>query len=311
MLDRRLNHVIAVAYTGSFTKAAEKAGMTQSGITKSIADLEGELGYPLFYRTARGAIQTEAGREFVDRAVRLLEDARTLLQGERESSDPYAQTLRIGVCPASLEWLLAAPLANLLARHPAIRFEIVGSSFERAIQLLRTGTVDVAVGFEDAFSEWGEIERKPIGALRAVPFVRKNHPILSLAEPAQAALAGYNFVVPSGSRPYGSVIRAIFENAGVLRWQRHIHMIDYFPIVKRIVATSDAIGVTTLEYSKSDAFAEIYARVPGESPFAPAPMCCAVRSRWEPSRAVKAFLHVMQTGLLGPVMSRSHASGPE
>ena len=294
MLDRRLNHVVAVAHSGSFTKAAEKAGITQSGITKSIADLERELGYPLFYRTARGAMQTEAGREFVDRAVRLLEDARTLLTGDRESDDPYAQALRIGVCPASLEWLLAAPLATLLARHPAIRFEIVGSSFERAIQLLRSGTVDVAVGFEDAFSEWTELKRSPIGALRAVPFVRKDHPILTVAEPTQTDLARYDFVVPSDSRPYGSVVRSIFENAGVFHWQRHVHMINYFPIVKRIVATSDAIGVTTLEYAGSDAFAASYARAPGESPFAPAPMCCAVRSRWEPSRAVNAFLRAMR-----------------
>ena len=294
MLDRRLNHVVAVAHSGSFTKAAEKAGITQSGITKSIADLERELGYPLFYRTARGAMQTEAGREFVDRAVRLLEDARTLLTGDHEGNDPYEQALRVGVCPASLEWLLSTPLATLLARHPAIRFEIVGSSFERAIQLLRSGTVDVAVGFEDAFSEWSELKRDPIGALRAVPFVRKCHPILALAAPTHADLAHHDFIVPSDSRPYGSVVRALFEQSGVFHWQRHIHVIDYFPIVKRIVATSDAIGVTTLEYSSSDAFAASYARVPGESLFAPAPMCCAIRSRWEPSRSVKAFLRVMR-----------------
>ncbi|WP_174286264.1 LysR family transcriptional regulator [Sphingomonas bacterium] len=294
MLDRRLNHVVAVAHSGSFTKAAEKAGITQSGITKSIADLERELGYPLFYRTARGAMQTEAGREFVDRAVRLLEDARTLLTGDREGNDPYAQALRIGVCPASLEWLLAAPLATLLARHPAIRFEIVGSSFERAIQLLRTGTVDVAVGFDDAFSEWSELKRSPVGALRAVPFVRKDHPILAIAEPGQADLALYDFVVPSDSRPYGGVVRAVYENAGVFHWQRHVHMIDSFPIVKRVVATSDAIGVTTVEYSGTESFSAFYSRVPGESLFAPAPMCCAVRSRWEPSRAVKAFLRAMR-----------------
>lgn len=294
MLDRRLNHVVAVAHFGSFTKAAEKTGITQSGITKSIADLERELGYPLFYRTARGAMQTEAGREFVDRAVRLLEDARTLLTGDRESNDPFAQALRIGVCPASLEWLLAAPLTALLARHPAVRFELVGASFERAIQLLRTGTVDVAVGFEDAFSEWSEVKREPIGSLLATLFVRNAHPILELDAPSHADLARFDFIVPSDSRPYGSIIRGIFDDAGVFLWQRHVHLIDNFPIVKRIVASSNAIGVTTLDYAKSDAFAASYTRVPGESPFPPAPMCCAIRSRWEPSPAVRAFMRAMR-----------------
>ena len=297
MLDRRLNHVIAVAHFGSFTKAAEQTGITQSGITKSIADLEHELGFPLFYRTSRGAVQTEAGRDFVDRAVRLLEDARALLTGDRERNDPYAVTLRIGVCPASLEWLLAAPLIALLSRHSSIRFEVIGATFERTIQLLRTGAVDVAVGFEDAFNEWSEVKRERVAELLVTSFVRKGHPILEIPAPTSNDMSRFNFVVPSDSRPYGSAIRKIYEDAGVGPWQRHVHVVDNFDIVKRIVATSDAIGVTTLAYSRSRTFQGLYAVVPGASPFPPSPICCATRARWEPTPAVRAFLHVMRDNL--------------
>ncbi|WP_428394402.1 LysR family transcriptional regulator [Lichenicoccus sp.] len=295
MLDRRLNHVVALAHSGSFTKAAEKAGISQSGITKSIADLERELGYSLFYRTARGATPTEAGREFVERAVRLLEDARILLAGDRESNDPYAQSLRIGVCPASLEWLLATPLTALLARHPSIRLELIASTFERVVQLLRTGGADVAFGFEDAFAEWSEVKRERIATMRAVLFVRKGHPILSVGAIGHSDLAKFNFVVPSDSRPYGSIIRSLFDDTGL--WQRHLHIIDYFPIVTRIVAASDSIGVATREYSSSTAFKANFERLPGESPLPPAQMCCATRSRWEPTLVVKAFLRAMRATL--------------
>ena len=292
MLDRRLDHVVAVAHAGSFTKAAESVGISQSGITKSIADLERELGFSIFYRTARGALLTEDGREFVDRAVRLIEDARMLLAGKREGNDPYAQSLRIGICPASIEWLLAAPLTALLARHPAIRFELVASTFERAVQLLRTGAVDVAVGFEEAFAEWSEIRREHVSTMQSVFFVRKGHPILAGQEVTRAELSRYNFVMPSDSRPYGSVIRSLLDEGG--KWQRQLHVIDFFPIVRRIVATSDAIGVTTYEYSSSPSFQELFVRVPGENPLLPANMCCATRSRWEPSPAVRAFIKIMR-----------------
>ena len=294
MLDRRLTHVIAVARHGSFTRAAAETGITQSGITKSIADLERELGYQLFHRTARGALQTEAGRDFAARAARLLEDMQALLTGDREGSDPYAVPLRIGVCPASLEWLLATPLTTLLKRHPGLRFELVAASFERAIQLLRTGAVDVAVGFEDAFSEWAEIKRDKIGVLETALFVRKGHPILDLEAVNFIDLARFPFIAPSESRPYGSVIRNIFESAGVLSWQRHVHLIDNFSVVRRVVATSDAIGTTTLEYAGSPSFTKLFSRVPGENIFAPAQMCCAFGSRWEPTVAMKAFLRVMR-----------------
>jgi DNA-binding transcriptional LysR family regulator len=77
---------------------------------------------------------------------------------------------------ASLEWLLADSLAALLHRHPQIILDIAGTSFERGVQLLRNGGVDVAIGFEDAFFEWSDVKRTPIAALRAVVFARKGHP---------------------------------------------------------------------------------------------------------------------------------------
>ena len=292
MLDRRLNHVVAVAHAGSFTNAAAAVGISQSGITKSIADLERELGYTLFYRTARGAVPTEEGRDFIERAARLLEDARVLLAGNREHNDPFAQALRVGICPASIEWLLTEPLRTLLARHPGIRFELVASTFERVIQLLRTGGVDVAVGFDEAFAEWNEIKRERIATMQSVFFVRKDHPILSLGEAASDELPNYTFVIPSDSRPYGSVIRAIFDEKG--DWQRHLHTIDYFPTVRRIVGSSDAIGVTTREYAGSASFGAQFERVPGPYLLPRAEMCCAVRARWEPSPVVRAFRRILR-----------------
>ncbi|KPF62226.1 LysR family transcriptional regulator [Porphyrobacter sp. AAP60] len=294
MLDPRLNHVVAVAHGGSFTKAAEIVGLTQSGITKSVADLERELGFAIFFRTSRGALMTEEGRDFVERAERLLDDARSLLQGSRERGDPYSGPLRVGVCPASLEWLLAEPLAALLTRHPGIRYEVIGSSFERMIRLLRNGSVDVALGFDAAFAEWSDVRRDPVGTMQGVLFVRKGHPLLGRAGTAIADLADYDFITPTDSRPYGVVIREIYESRGV-DWRKHLHVIDNFSIVRQIVGTSDAIGVTTAGLAATSLFSNGLSIINEVSPFAPSPLACAVRSRWDPKPAVRAFLAEMRS----------------
>jgi DNA-binding transcriptional LysR family regulator len=297
MLDPRLNHVVAVAHGGSFTKAAEIVGVTQSGITKSIADLERELGFAIFIRTSRGALLTEEGRDFVERASRLLDDARALLQGTRERGDPYAGPLRIGVCPASLEWLLTEPLAGLLAKHPGIRFEIIGSSFERMIRLLRNGSVDVAFGFDAAFAEWTDVRRQHVATLQGVLFVHKDHPLIERRPIGIGDLADYDFVTPSDSRPYGMVIREIYESRGI-DWRKHLHIADNFSIVRQIVATSNAIGVAAEEYAATPFFRAKYAMIEDISPFTPAPLCCAIRSRWDPKPAVRAFMSEMRTRFL-------------
>jgi len=293
MLDPRLNHIVAVARCGSFTAAAKAIGVTQSAVTKGVADLERQLGYSVFHRTARGALLTEKGSDFAERAARLLDDARELLEGSANTNDPYAGPLRIGVCPASLEWRLIAPLAKLLSRHPAIRFEVSGSSFERMVQLLRNGAVDVAVGLDAAFSDWSDLRREPVPELETTLFVRRGHPALGAVPATLADLAQYDFVSPSDSRPFGAVIRHIYESQGV-EWRTRLHVIDYFPIVRRIVASSNAIGVVSLTHAATSSFRREFALLDHLVPFEPARMCCAVRARWEAKPAVRAFIAAVQ-----------------
>jgi len=289
MLDPRLNHVVAAAQQGSFTAAARVVGVTQSAITKSIAELERQLGYLIFHRTSRGALLTDEGRAFVDRATRLLADAKELLREHASHDGAFAGILRVGVCPASLEWQVVEPLTALLARYPNLRFDLSGASFERMAQQLRNGDVDVVVGFEDAFSERPDFKREPLAAAPTVLFARKDHPILRRRPQGTADIARYPFVAPTDSRPYGARIRGIFESQGVDA-QSRIHTVDYFPLVKRIVATSDAISVVATAYTQRAAFKRAFGVLQTLDHPPVARLCVAVRARWAPKPAVRAFI---------------------
>lgn len=297
-MDTRLNHVVAVARAGSFTAAAGIAGVTQSAITRSVADLERQIGYSIFLRTSRGAILTEQGRDFVERAQRLLEDTRELLQRPQGSEDAYAGVLRIGVCPASMEFHVIEPLALLLRKHPSIRLDVTGATFERTVQQLRSGGIDVAIGFEAAFGDWPDLRRQAIfNANQVALFVRRGHPILEIRRPTLKTLARYDFVSPSDSRPYGAVIRALYEDNGT-DWRKRVHVADFFPLVKQIVAATDAIGVMALGFAeRSASFAQQFAVLDTVNPFAESsPMCCAIRARWEVKPAARALMSILQGG---------------
>lgn len=295
-MDSRLNHVVAVARAGSFTGAASIAGVTQSAITRSVADLERQIGYSIFLRTPRGAILTERGRDFAERAQKLIEDATELLQRPQGDGDAYAGVLRIGVCPASMEFLLIEPLARLLKAHPSVRLDVSGGTFERTVQQLRSGSIDVAVGFEAAFVDWPDLRRQRFNNPDpGVLFVRKGHPILAVRRPTTKTLAQYDFVSPSDSRPYGAVIRGLYEDNGI-DWRKHIHVVDFFPIVRKIVATTNAIGVIVSSLAdESASFRNQFVTLDGINPFSgPAPMCCAIRARWEVRPSARAFMSLLQ-----------------
>jgi DNA-binding transcriptional LysR family regulator len=289
MLEPRLRHVVAVARAGSFTAAAAQVGVSQSAVTRGVADLERQIGFAIFHRTARGALLTERGRDFVERAARLLDDAHELISSPGGADDPYADTLRVGVCPASIEWRVADPLEQLITRHPSVRVDLSASSFERMVPLLRGGAVDVAVGPDAGFAVWTDLRRVTLAGSETALFVRKGHPLLGKTSLDAADLAAFDFVSPSDSRPYGEVIRNIYTSQGV-DWRRRIHVIDYFPIVRRFVAATDAIGVVDVDHSDMPQFRDHFATLDAARLFEPAPLCCAVRGGWELKPAAKAFI---------------------
>jgi DNA-binding transcriptional LysR family regulator len=294
MLDPRFTHVVAVARAGSFTAAAEAVGVTQSALTRSIADLERQIGYAIFVRTPRGVLLTEQGRDFAERVQKLLEDTKEILC-RPQGDDPYSGVLRIGVCPASLEFRLIDPLARLLVRHPSIRLDISSATFERIVQQLRNGGIDVAVGFDAAFAEWPDLRRMQIPSIHdTVLFVRREHPILA-GEITLKSLAQYEFVSPSDSRPYGSLIRALYENEDI-DWRKRIHIVDFFPIVRKIVAATDAIGVVSSYFAHgSESFKAQFCTLDGVNLFPDAALlCCAIRARWEMRLAARAFISIVQ-----------------
>ncbi len=310
MFDRRLTHVVAVAEHGSFTAAAGHVGVTQSAVTKSISDLERELGYLIFHRTARGVMVTEEGRHFVERAARLLTEAKDLLRGVSPDHDPYAGMLHIGVCPASMEWLLAQPLSLLLSRYPSIRLDVSGGTFERVVQQLRAGIIDVAFGFDAAFSEQPDFRRESLPPLRTTLFVRIEHPLIGLPTITDADLALYDFITPSESRPYGAFFRMIYESQGIDA-QTRLHFIDSFPIVQRLVASTNAIGVAAMTYTNSASFKRHFARLPFLDSVPLAPLCSAVRTRWETRPAVRAFIMACRERLPAPVQQANGVAARE
>lgn len=305
MIDRRLQYVVSTARFGSFTAAAGRVGVTQSAITKSVADLERQLGYSIFNRTARGVLLTEEGRTFVERAARLLDETQDLLRGASVGSDPYAGVLRIGVCPASLEWILAEPFSTLLARHPKIRLDIVSGSFDRAVQQLRAGAIDVAFGYEAAFEEQPDFRREPLPPMPTTFFVRHGHPILACNEVTIAELAKYDLISPSGSAPYDYFWRQIYEESGVDAHEK-LHIIDYFPIVARLVYETDAISLVSIHYTNTRTFKSRFACVPFLESRPLDPLCCATRLRWSPRPAVRAFIKACRERLPSSTVKQPH-----
>ncbi|MEG3084412.1 hydrogen peroxide-inducible genes activator [Sphingomonas sp. PB2P12] len=120
---RQLSYFVALAETGSFTRAAERMGISQPSLSQQIRGLELVIGAPLFERSGP-ALLTPLGREALHRAKRILLDVTDLEELRAASADALIGTIRLGVSPTLGAYLLPSLVARLHREHPTLRVHI-------------------------------------------------------------------------------------------------------------------------------------------------------------------------------------------
>jgi DNA-binding transcriptional LysR family regulator len=145
MTLKQLEVFVAIAAMGSFSKGAEKAGITQSTASQHILGLEDELGVRLFDRGRGGALLTEAGKLFFSRAGRILSDCDGSRTAIRRFLGMEDVTLRVGASDIAGAWMIPVVLARFQKEHPKVRLEVhQGNSRSVLRQLVDE---DVELGF--------------------------------------------------------------------------------------------------------------------------------------------------------------------
>lgn len=142
---RQLELFIAIAESGSFSRGAEKALLTQSTVSQHIASLESEVGLRLLDRTGRGAELTAAGQLFLDHARSVLSELFTLRASLASFSGLADAPLCVGASNIPGTYLIPRLLPELTRRHPGIRLTLLGGSSRAILDRLLSGEVELAV----------------------------------------------------------------------------------------------------------------------------------------------------------------------
>ena len=159
MLDvNRLRVIDAVARHGSVTAAAKELHYSQPSVTHHLARLEAETGAQLLQRVGRGIRLTPAGQLLADRAAEII--GRIDAAGAELSAHVglNAGRVRLAGFASANGSLVPAALATLATRHPSLEISLTDTHPLDALELLRTGKVEVAIIFR-----YDETEPEPPG----------------------------------------------------------------------------------------------------------------------------------------------------
>lgn len=136
-----------VAQLGSFTKAGQLLGCSQSTISFQIRQLEEELGLPLFERINRTVVLTDKGREVLAYA-RQIEKMTTELKANLHSGSSRMVRVRVAMADSLCGSLLEDNFQEFLESNPGTSLKIVSGGTEEMFRLLDHNEVDAILTME-------------------------------------------------------------------------------------------------------------------------------------------------------------------
>ena len=203
---RQLEYFAAVARHGHFTRAAEELYVTQSALSQQVRRLEAELGLRLMVRGSRGVELTPAGADLLERAQTILAE----MAGARADMDAHAGAerglVRVAAAPADAR-RLPESLVGFHREHPGIRVALRHGSEREVVDLVATGSADLAVAA--ASSEGETISDEPLRV--ALP---PGDPLAGAGEVALWDLRDRPFILAERGSALRATVVAACEAAG-------------------------------------------------------------------------------------------------
>lgn len=145
MLSDDADYFLAIAVSGTFTRTAERLGISQPALSKAIQRLEKKMGVKLLNRTVRGVELTDAGRALHLRLQSVSRDLDNAVQEARDLGGNQAGLLRVGITPATTDFAIRALLPRLITERPAAQISFTTAFSAMLVDAVSRREVDFAV----------------------------------------------------------------------------------------------------------------------------------------------------------------------
>ena len=219
---RQLKYFIQVAESLNFTEASKKLFITQSTISQQIKQLEQELNFLLFDRSEKKISLTEAGREFLPYAVRVIQDTEYGKQRLLDLQNIRSGELTIGV-NYSFSTLLTPTIIHFLNQYPNIKLNIIYKTVNELLEMVKKREVDFALSYKP-FREEKSIESRDLFVTSLSVIVHEKHPLSVYKSLPITKITKYPLILPSKGLHARTVLDAsLFANRITLNPQLELN----------------------------------------------------------------------------------------
>ena len=177
---RHLRYFVAVAEEENVSKAALKLHVSQPGISRQIRDLEDEIGFPLFERSAKSVRLTAAGKVFLTGANEALQQVEAVVKKARTVAGGTTGEINVGYAPSLTVQILPPILRTFQEQFPQVRVALHDLSSDEMLAQLAGEKLQVALTVPPLGKLLRGLAVKELARYATVVAVAPSHPLAKL-----------------------------------------------------------------------------------------------------------------------------------
>ncbi len=275
MKMHHLRDLLAVAEKGSINAAAKYLGVSQPALSRSVRELEKEMGAPLLERQATGAALTPMGTLFVRRASTAVNELRRARDEIQQLQGSVHGTVVACISSIAHLTLLQEALGAFTQRYPNVVLRVIEGVFPMIDARIRSGQVDFYVGPAPENGTPPGLQLETLFATKRVVLARKGHPLARARSLAQLTEASW--ITTSVTSQAEKEFSGVFSGRGLKVPKLALQTESALSWITALLSTDMLVMVPEL-WLGSPLTRDLIAAIPVEETLAGAPMSLVRRS---------------------------------
>jgi DNA-binding transcriptional LysR family regulator len=210
---KQLEVFLAVAETGSFSRAAEATFITQSTVSQHISALEAEFDLKLLDRTGKGAFPTAGGKKLLEQARQIVSKAREVPLVLNRFKGLEESVLKMGASNIPGSYLIPAALSSFLQRYPGVTLTLLQGDSRETLDHLQNEEIEI--GIIGTFFDEKSIDFKPLGRDKIVLVVKGNHPWAEKNSIRRNEMLSEQYIIRESGSGTEKTVREALVKAGI------------------------------------------------------------------------------------------------
>ncbi|MDB5964828.1 MAG: LysR family transcriptional regulator [Polaromonas sp.] len=290
----KLHHLrdfLAIVEKESISAAAKNLGIAQPSLSRSIRELEKELGVPLFERHARGAALTPMGIVFARRARMAVGE---LEKGREEISQMQGEVQGdVTVCISGVSHLtlLGAALTPFQDRYPLVKLHLMEGVYPQAESRLREGSIDAYVGPVSDVNIPPDLKVEKLFQPSRVVLARKGHPLAGARSLSE--LVDANWLTTSITDKAELEFGAIFDAHGLPPPRLSMRVGSGLTLITALIS-SDALVISSRTWADLPMFRDLLCVIEVEQILSAPAIALIYRAAVPPTPAAEYFCDMIR-----------------